>query len=97
MQRASGAQRFFSGQHLGSRSAVQNLIRSIKPTVVMSDRSYLPGNELLSFILIVNMRACTPPKSTVTRVLERFFLSLGGGRNKRASTEFLLHSLTESV
>lgn len=97
MQRTSGAQRFLSGQHLGSRSAVQNLIRSIKPTVIMSDSSYLPGNELLSFILIVNMRAFTPPKSMVTQVLERFFLSLGGGKNKRSSTEFLLHSLTDSV
>lgn len=97
MQRTSGAQRFLSGQHLGSQSAVQNLIRSIKPTVIMSDSSYLPGNELLSFILIVNMRAFTPPKSMVTQVLERFFLSLGGGKNKRSSTEFLSHSLTESV
>lgn len=97
MQKTSGAQRFLSGQHLGSWSAVQNPIRSIKPTVILSDSSYLPGNELLSFILIVNTWAITPPKSTVTRALERFFSSLGEGKNKRSSTEFLLHSLTEPV
>lgn len=75
MQRTSEAQRLLFGPSSGSQSALQSPIRSIKPTAMMSGSSNLPGNELVSFILIVNTQVLTPPKSIVKGALKRFLLS----------------------
>lgn len=67
---------YLAMEPLGCLLALQIPIRSIKPAVITFDSSYLPGNELVSFILIVNRQVSAPPKSTVTEALKRFFLAV---------------------
>lgn len=67
-----GLRDFYSAMETsGCVLALQILpIRSIKPAVVTSDSSCLPGNELVSFILIVKRQVFTPPKSTIKGALK---------------------------
>lgn len=60
---------YLAMESLGCLLAFQIPIRSIKPAVIMSNSSYPPGNELVSFILPVNRQVFTPPKSTVMGAL----------------------------
>lgn len=55
---------YLAVETLGCLLALQIPIRSIKPAVIMSESSCLPGNELVSFTLIVNRQVFTPAKST---------------------------------
>lgn len=72
----------------GCVSALQILpIRSIKPAVIRSDRSCLPGNELVSFILIAKRQVFTPPKSTAKGALKEIL----AGSLKRKQEQKVKH------